>query len=261
MGRHKTLLKVSGVPLIVHTARLLAPLVSKVTVVGSARRYTGLGLHTIDDRVPRTDARPKAARQKVRVGLQRQLREGPLAGITRALETTTAPWNLIVAGDLPYLSLEWIGWLLSRAIKSRAQIVIPRTTHGLEPLGAVYRRECAAPIDAAFGAGVRKVTDALAGLTMEIVDVGEWAAVDADGRVLKNMNTPADYAEARKWWASRESADFTESNEPMTAPARGKPKRRSKPGQSPVPQSQVPKSLVPKKGRQSRKRSAARRSR
>jgi molybdopterin-guanine dinucleotide biosynthesis protein A len=190
MGRDKTLLKIAGAPLVVRTARALEPLVTNVTVVGSVRNYAALGLHAMDDHVP---ARAEAPLPH----------QGPLAGISRALNATSAPWNLIVASDLPYLSTEWISWLLARAVDSEAQLVIPRTRHGLEPLAAVYRRECAGPISAAFYGGVRKVTEALAGLRMETIDAHEWKALDPDGRILKNMNTPADYAEARKWWAAK----------------------------------------------------------
>src|SRR5580704_8841622 len=44
MGRDKGLLEFGGVPLILHTARLLEPLVAEVTVVGTPRRHAALGL-------------------------------------------------------------------------------------------------------------------------------------------------------------------------------------------------------------------------
>ena len=48
MGSDKALLDFGGVPLILHTARLLEPLVAEVTIVGS-RQYAALGLHAITD--------------------------------------------------------------------------------------------------------------------------------------------------------------------------------------------------------------------
>jgi molybdopterin-guanine dinucleotide biosynthesis protein A len=105
MGRDKGLLELGGVPLILHTARLLEPFVSDVTIVGSPRRYSALGLSAIED-----DAYA-----------QGRDRCGPLAGIATALAATNSRWNLIVACDLPYLSAEWIDWLLSRAVRSRGE--------------------------------------------------------------------------------------------------------------------------------------------
>ena len=76
---------------------------------------------------------------------------------------------------------------------------MPRTSSGLEPLAAVYRKECASPIIAALERGVRKVTDAMACFRMECPQEHDWRELDPEGRVLKNMNAPADYEEARKW--------------------------------------------------------------
>lgn len=186
MGRDKGLLEFSGVPLIVRSARLIEPLVADVTIVGSPRRYTALGLRAIPDQ-GFADQTPKSSR-------------GPLTGIATALGETRSPWNLILACDLPYVTAAWLEWLLSRAIRSRAQAVIPRTTHGLEPLAAVYRRECGPLIVEALAIGIRKVTDATRKLNLEVVHQREWRGVDPGGLVLKNMNTEADYKEAQRWW-------------------------------------------------------------
>ncbi|HXM93903.1 MAG TPA: molybdenum cofactor guanylyltransferase [Candidatus Dormibacteraeota bacterium] len=183
MGRDKGLLDFAGVPLIVKTVRLLEQLVCEVVVVGSPDRYVRLGLRVIRDReISRSD----------------ELNLGPLVGIASALHVTETPWNLILACDLPYLSGAWIDWLLSRATQSSAQVVMPQTTHGVEPLAAVYRRECVSAIDASLAHGFRKVSDALRDLRVELIHSREWRKFDPHGRVLTNMNTLADYAEARK---------------------------------------------------------------
>jgi len=187
MGRDKGLLDFGGVPLIVHTARLIEPLVAEVTVVGPLRRFAAMGLRAMADQ----GAADRGSKR---------IRRGPLAGIAAALAATRLPWNLIVACDLPYLSAAWLEWLLSRAIQSRGQVVVPRTGRGLEPLAAVYRRECGAAIATALARGARKVTDVIEELRMDVVDQSEWRRLDPRALVLKNMNTPGDYDEARKWW-------------------------------------------------------------
>jgi molybdenum cofactor guanylyltransferase len=188
MERDKGLLDFGGVPLIVHTVRLIEPLVARVTIVGSPRRYAAMGLRVIPDQNPSDQG-------------SKETRRGPLAGIATALAATRLSWNLIVACDLPYLSGAWLDWLLSRAIRSHGQVVIPRTARGLEPLAAVYRRECGGPIATALARGVRKVTDAIEELRLDVVYHRDWSRFDPRAVVLKNMNTPGDYEEARKWWA------------------------------------------------------------
>jgi len=186
MGQDKGLLEFGGEPLILRLARLLDPLVAGVTVVGSPERYAVLGLRTMAD-------------QNFWSNDGKGMVQGPLAGIASALARTDTIWNLILACDLPYLTAEWLGWVFARAMDCDKQIVMPHTARGLEPLAAVYRRECCAPIAATLARGVRKVTDAMEEFQIEIVSERDWRGVDPDGRVLGNMNTPADYEEARKW--------------------------------------------------------------
>jgi molybdopterin-guanine dinucleotide biosynthesis protein A len=213
MGRDKGLLDFGGVPLILHTAQLLEPLVAEVIIVGSPSRYAKLGLRAIED-----DARAQCGADRPR--------RGPLAGIATALAATRSRWNLIIACDLPYLSAAWLDWLLSRALRSRGEAVVPRTERGIEPLAAVYRRECGGPIAAALARGVRKVSDAVEELRVDFVYPREWRGADPSGLVLKNMNAPAEYERARKWRAGERLSQNEHVRELQRAPKR---ERRSAP--------------------------------
>jgi molybdopterin-guanine dinucleotide biosynthesis protein A len=190
MGKPKGLLDFGGQPLILRIARLIEPLASTVTVIGPLEAYEALGLAVIqDEQFNGPGGNDKA--------------QGPLAGIATALTATRTDWNLILACDLPYIRSEWLDWLLARAVASTRQIVMPRTAGGLEPLAAVYRRECAEAIVAALRRGVRKVTDAMELFRVEFVTERDWGPVDPEGRVLRNMNAPEDYEEARRWLEAR----------------------------------------------------------
>jgi molybdenum cofactor guanylyltransferase len=213
MGHNKGLLDFGGVPLLLRTARLLEPLVAKVTVVGTPHRYAALGLHVIADEAQSDGSREKTGR-------------GPLAGVAAALNATRSPWNLIVACDLPYLSAEWLDWLLSRALRSSGEAVVPRTERGIEPLAAVYRRECAVPIAAALGRGTRKVSDAIEELRLDFVHPREWRHIDPSELILRNMNAPRDYEQALKWWLGERLSQSEHVKKPRPARRR---KRRSAP--------------------------------
>jgi molybdenum cofactor guanylyltransferase len=209
MGRDKGLLDFGGVPLILHTARLLDPLVAGVTVVGTPARYASLGLRVIAD----------ADLAQVR-GKPEKIGMGPLAGIATALSATHLPWNLIVACDLPYLSAKWLAWLLSRALRSQGDVVIPQTENGIEPLAAVYRRDCRVPITAALACGVRKVSEAIAGLRSDVVHPHEWRDAEPSELILKNMNAPGDYEEARQWWLASHASENAHVRSPHARPKR-----------------------------------------
>jgi molybdenum cofactor guanylyltransferase len=186
MGEPKGLLMFCKQPLVLRVAGLVEPLVSAVTVVGLPESYGGLGLHVMED-------------ANFGIPGQNGKTAGPLSGIASALISTRTDWNLILACDLPYLTAAWLNWLLARAVASSCQIVMPRTAGGLEPLAAVYGRECAESIVAALRRGVHQVSDALKQFRIEFVTESDWGPVDPTGRVLYNMNTAEDYEEARRW--------------------------------------------------------------
>ncbi len=176
MGRDKALLAIAGEPLVVRTARLVESVAGETTVVGNPEMYRLLGLHAVGDDWPSA---------------------GPLGGIATALGLSKAPWNLVVACDLPYLTKGWLNYVVARALTSQADAVVPMNARGAEPLCAIYHKRCEAAIRVELERGTRKVTEALQALLVEMIAPLEWKAFDSDGLLFKNMNSPEDYDEAR----------------------------------------------------------------
>jgi molybdopterin-guanine dinucleotide biosynthesis protein A len=182
MGVDKGLLEIGGVAVIVRTARLVASVAHSTRVVGGVERYRELGLNAIAD--DWTGA-------------------GPLGGVATALRASEAEWNLIVACDLPYLTRPWLEFLAQRARASAADAVVPMSVHGAEPLCAMYRTRCEVAIRGALEEGTRRVTEGLARLRVEYLEPAEWKCFDSEGLLFKNMNTPADYEDAKTRLAER----------------------------------------------------------
>jgi molybdopterin-guanine dinucleotide biosynthesis protein A len=65
-------------------------------------------------------------------------------------------------------------------------------------LCACWRGSGTETLQRAFDKNVRKVTEAMKQLQMEIIDESGWKRFDSAGRLFWNMNTPADYDEAKK---------------------------------------------------------------
>jgi molybdopterin-guanine dinucleotide biosynthesis protein A len=167
MGRDKALLTFRGAPLAVHVAQIVQKAAGSVTLVGRGERLAGLGLPTIEDKHPG---------------------RGPLGGIHAALSSTTSPWSLIVACDMPLLEAGFLETLLAAAERERCHAAMARNREGLaEPLCAVYHRDCLPTVEAALETGKLKITAALEPLRVVYVD-------PADPRWLANANTPADWA-------------------------------------------------------------------
>jgi molybdenum cofactor guanylyltransferase len=177
MGQDKALLELGGAPMVMRMARLAQPYAASVSIVAPPERYAQLGIHIVPDRWPGA---------------------GPLGGIATALGATSAEWNLILGCDLPYLTPEWVAWLIPRALESPAQAVVPESRRGLEPLAAMYHKSCATILTAAIERGVRRVTEGLSEILFERVSMLEWRELDPTGVLFENMNAPEDYAEARR---------------------------------------------------------------
>jgi molybdopterin-guanine dinucleotide biosynthesis protein A len=99
---------------------------------------------------------------------------------------------------MPFLTREWLKYLIARAQASATEVVAPKSVHGLEPLCACWRTSAAQKLQRAFDGGVRKVTDGMKHLTMEVLDEAHWKRFDSANRLFWNMNTPGDYEEAKR---------------------------------------------------------------
>jgi molybdopterin-guanine dinucleotide biosynthesis protein A len=181
-GRDKALVEFGGKPMLMRMRDVLMGVTSEVAIIGDPESYGSFGSPCVADRWPG---------------------EGPLGGILTALLHTrkTKPecaWTLIVSCDMPFLTAEWLRFLCESARTSEAEVVLAHSTEGPEPLCACWRTAALPALESAFGRGVRKVTDGIALLRSEVLDAREWKRFDNAGRLFWNMNTRADYEEARR---------------------------------------------------------------
>jgi molybdopterin-guanine dinucleotide biosynthesis protein A len=177
MGSDKALLKLGGQPLVWRTVERLRPVVVEVVLVGAPERYGHLGLPVLADR--------EAGR-------------GPLAGLVTALAATEYDWNLVIACDLPYLEMRFLEFLLDQAKAEAADAVIPFTHGKWQPLCAAYHRRCLAAFERVLTEGSSKVALAFEQIRVRALTLEELHRFAFEERILKNMNTPEDYAEAQR---------------------------------------------------------------
>ncbi len=191
-GSDKALAKLAGKTMLQRTADLLASTCDEVTIVAPAARYENLPWPLIEDRWPG---------------------QGPLGGILTALLSTndlaahsgarltdhrTRSFALIISCDMSFLKQEFLSFLWDRASQTQAQVIVPESRDGLEPLCACWRVDAVSVVQGAFDSGIRKVTEAMKHLTMEVLDESAWKRFDTNNRLFWNMNTPEDYEEARR---------------------------------------------------------------
>jgi molybdopterin-guanine dinucleotide biosynthesis protein A len=190
-GTDKALVRLAGKTMLQRAGELLESVCDAVAIVAPEGKYADTAWPLLQDRWPG---------------------EGPLGGILTALLDLRDPAAyhgsrltdhesrcLILSCDMPFLTQEFLAYLRDRAICSRALVVVPQqAASGLEPLCACWDSRAASGVQAAFDSGVRKVTEAMKRLPMEVLDESAWKRFDTGNRLFWNMNTPGDYEEARR---------------------------------------------------------------
>lgn len=171
MGRDKALLPFGDGTLAGHAARTVEAAAGSVTLVGDPLQYGRLGYPVIADSLPGA---------------------GPLAAILTALDASRSDWNLVLACDMPDVSVAFLLQLLEAAERSNPTCLLPVGPSGRpEPLCAVYHRKALPVIRRALERGVRKIVDGLAGL-----DVTLWTPPGPQS--FRNLNTPREWDEYSK---------------------------------------------------------------
>jgi molybdenum cofactor guanylyltransferase len=120
---------------------------------------------------------------------------GALGGLYTALIEAPTEQVLVIACDMPFVTAPFLARLVERG--EGVDAVVPRDERRRHPLCASYDRRIAGHLKARIDRGELRVGDALAGLDVRELGPDELARFDPDGRLLLNVNTPADYERAR----------------------------------------------------------------
>lgn len=139
----------------------------------------------------------------------------PLAGLHAGLTYTQTPYIFITACDTPFLKTALIEIIL-KELDAKSDIIVPETEKGLQPLCAVYSRQClpiiekqlrqeaAATCNAADGSKKRILNQGLKILNIydyvRVKKIPEKRFLSLDPELLSffNVNTPEDFVLAEQ---------------------------------------------------------------
>jgi molybdopterin-guanine dinucleotide biosynthesis protein A len=121
---------------------------------------------------------------------------GALAGLHAGLHASRTPHIFAVACDMPYLNDDLIRALLAR--RHQADVVIPESGQGLEPLHAVYGAGCLIPMEQSLRSGKRRIVSFFPDVQVHTFTNDQVATIDGGFSSFSNINTPADYFDLRK---------------------------------------------------------------
>ena len=145
---------------------------------------------------PQTSLEAASADASVRIVEDRFRGQGPLAGIHAALKASSTDLNFIMAVDMPFVTPGLIQYLVQRAARTEALVVVPRTGKHLHPLCAVYRRAFAAIAEPALVAGNNKIDALFSSTAVEHVREDELTNAGFVVSIFDNVNSPEDFARA-----------------------------------------------------------------
>jgi molybdopterin-guanine dinucleotide biosynthesis protein A len=123
---------------------------------------------------------------------------GALGGIYSGLVTSRSLYSLVIAGDMPFLNPFLLRYLIQ--LSPGFDVVIPRIGGKLEPLHAIYSKNCLAPIQQRIEQGDLKVGGFLEQVRVRYVEEAEIDKVDPKHLSFFNINTLADLRRARAMW-------------------------------------------------------------
>lgn len=179
MGVDKTLLPFDGEPLVRRVTELAAQVCSSVIVV--TNRPEAIAEAGLPD--------------SVRVLADEVAYQGPLGGLVTALANAEDEWVLALAADMPWLEPRVIRALWDA--RDGAQVVLPTSEKGPEPLLALYHTSCLPEARRVLESGRRRLIAMLPNVKTVEVSLDTLRAVDPGLRSLVNVNTPEELLEVR----------------------------------------------------------------
>ena len=179
LNKDKALLQTDGRTLLEHSLGLAQAAAGRALgntwIVGSAEKFAGFG-PVVEDIYPG---------------------QGPLSGIHAALTASASDLNLMIAVDMPFLHPEFLSYLIKQARGSTATVVVPKTTMGLQPLAAVYRREFAAFAERSLQAGQNKIALLFPEVQTRVIEPEELEENGFSEELFRNLNTEQEWLEAQ----------------------------------------------------------------
>jgi molybdenum cofactor guanylyltransferase len=176
MGENKAFIEIEGVPIITRVHRILSRLFQEVIIVANEEElFRHFDATVYRDLVPE---------------------RGALGGLYTGLFYSSFPYSFCVGCDMPFLKESVITHLMKHALYEDA--IVPRTKDGLQPLHAIYSKNCLEPIRRTMEQGKYKITDFFPRVKVRIIEEDEFSPLDPSQDSFININTPEELLLAKR---------------------------------------------------------------
>jgi len=174
MGTDKALLPLGAMNLLQSAIAKAKEASPRTVIVGRRDRYAQFGA-VVEDIIPGC---------------------GPLSGIHAALATTVSELNLMLSVDMPFMSADFLRWLLQLAATYGELAVVPEAHGRTQPLCSVFRRAALREVECALRENKYRVDRLFSILPTRLVPENDWRAAGFSPDIFRNVNTPEEYAAA-----------------------------------------------------------------
>ena len=180
LGREKHLEKLAGKSLIELVISHLSSLSTEILLVISrkqarilAKSYTHPEAKTVVDLYPG---------------------KGSLGGIYTGLVHSNSFHNLVVGCDMPFLNPALLRYMIG--LSPGFDVVIPRMGDNIEPIHAIYSKNCARPIEEQLKRDNLKIAGFFDAVKVKYIEKEEIERFDPEHLSFFNVNTEADLEKA-----------------------------------------------------------------
>ena len=176
MGENKAFIEIEGLPIINRIHSLFKRLFQEIIVVTEQKElFSSLDAKIYSDLIPN---------------------RGVLAGLYTGLFFSSFTYSFCVACDMPFLNSSVIQYLMNQIDDS--DVIVPRTEDGLQPLHAIYSKNCLEPIRKTIEEGKYKILDFYPMVKIKTIGEDEFRSYDPRMESFINVNTPNELLLIRK---------------------------------------------------------------
>lgn len=127
--------------------------------------------------------------------------KGPLVGIYSGLIASSSSRAIVVGCDTPFLSVGLLEYMTQ--LSSTLDVVVPRIKKKVEPLCAVYSKNCLAPIQELLERNELQISKLFSTVKVKYVEEDETNRFDPEHLSFFNINNQDDLERARKLAAEK----------------------------------------------------------
>ena len=168
MGEDKAFIELEGVPIVRRIYTLFKELFQEVIIVTNQQElFKNFDSKIYSDLIPN---------------------QGALGGLYTGLFFSTFQYSFCVACDMPFLKKALVQYIINHI--EGEDVIVPRTEDGLQPLHAIYSKNCLDPIKIIMEQGKYKIIDFYNQVNVKIVEEKDFTVLDPLRESFINVNTP-----------------------------------------------------------------------